>query len=79
MLYSFKRILVSFYNVHGASRAARLQPSYDYASVVQIHLMKGTCEIYVAGSGDDWATEHDFLTYRNKSTKNCFVFFSNPK
>lgn len=43
---------MSFYNVRGASRAARLQPSYDYASVVQIYLMKGTCEIYVVGSRD---------------------------
>ncbi len=58
MLYSFKRILVSFYNVHGASRAARLQPSYDYAAVVQIHLMKGTCEIYAVGSGDDGLPIH---------------------
>lgn len=43
---------MSFYNIRGASRAARLQPSYDYASVVQIYLMKGTCEIYVVGSRD---------------------------
>lgn len=42
---SFKRILVSFYNIRGASRAARLQPSHgNYASVAQTYLMKGTCE-----------------------------------
>lgn len=45
---------MSFYNIRGASRAARLQPSDDnYASVAQIYLMKGTCEVRVVGSHDD--------------------------
>lgn len=43
---------MSFYNIRGASRAARLQPSDgNYASVAQTYLMKGTCE--QVGSYDD--------------------------
>lgn len=54
MFCSFKTILVSFYNICGASRAARLQLSDDdYASVAQTYVMKGTCEVCVAGSYND--------------------------